>query len=107
MNRVTPQISLQKALIPVSKMVIQFGLHCHEFKHNIQMAYIQAATELLLESGIKPTNQAIAVKTGIDRRSIAEFKNQSNNTEKGMNKMDLLLESLQRLKNKGLSLIHI
>ncbi|WP_154223169.1 hypothetical protein [Marinicella rhabdoformis] len=101
MQRETPQISLQKALVPVSKMVIQFGLHCHEFKQNIQLAYIQAAIELLNESGIKPTNQAIAVKTGIDRRAIAEFNKITKTPEKSMNKMDLVLEALQRLKNQG------
>lgn len=101
MSKETPQIQLQKALVPVSKMVIQFGLHCHEFKNNIQKAYVQAAIELLEADGIKPTNQAISVKTGLDRRSIAEIKNQPRPMEKSMNKMDLLLDELQKRKNQG------
>ncbi|MCF6299622.1 MAG: hypothetical protein L3J52_00635, partial [Proteobacteria bacterium] len=70
-NQLHP-VQLQQALVPVCKMVIKFGLQCNEFQKNIQRAYIHAAKELLKESNIKPTNQAIAVKTGMDRRTIAE-----------------------------------
>ncbi len=98
-------VQLQKALIPVSKLVIKFGLQCQEFKANIQKAYIKAAEELLLEAGIKITNQAIAVKTGIDRRVIAEFNNDEDSRGAVMNKMDLVIWALQQAKeqNKKLS----
>ncbi len=99
-------VQLQKALIPVSKMVIKFGLQCQEFKANIQKAYIKAATELLQESNIKPTNQAIAVKTGIDRRVIAEFKNKPNDTKSALNKMDLVIMALQQAKKDSKKLSH-
>ncbi|MCB1584005.1 MAG: hypothetical protein KDI92_13150 [Xanthomonadales bacterium] len=99
-------VQLQKALIPVSKMVIKFGLQCHEFKANIQKAYIKAATELLIESDIKPTNQAIAVKTGIDRRSIAEFRNKPVENKSALNKMDLVILALQQTKKQDKSLSH-
>ncbi len=96
---------LQKALIPVSKLVIKFGLQCQEFKANIQKAYIKAAEELLTESGVKITNQAIAVKTGIDRRVIAEFNQGVDPRAAVMNKMDLVIMALQQAKeqNKKLS----
>lgn len=98
-------VQLQKALIPVSKLVIKFGLQCQEFKANIQKAYIKAAEELLTESGIKITNQAIAVKTGIDRRVIAEFNQGVDPRAAVMNKMDLVIMALQQAKeqNKQLS----
>ncbi len=105
MNKDTSNIQLQKALVPVSKMVIQFGLHCYEFKNNIQKAYVQAAIELLNETGITPTNQAIAVKTGLDRRAVAEIRKQIKPTEKSLNKMDLLLDEIQRQKNIRSNLI--
>lgn len=98
MKNDTPNIQLQKALVPVSKMVIQFGLHCHEFKNNIQKAYVQAAIELLEEAQIKPTIQAIAVKTGLDRRAVSDILKNLHSSEKSMNKMDLLLDELQKKK---------
>ncbi|MCW8870157.1 MAG: hypothetical protein OQK49_05580, partial [Proteobacteria bacterium] len=91
---------LQKALIPVTKMVIKFGLQCHEFKDNIEIAYIQAAKELLQEENRTITNQAIAVKTGIDRRKVAEY-NQTSGNKKGFNKMDLVILALQKCKAGG------
>lgn len=94
-------VQLQKALIPVSKMVIKFGLQCQEFKTNIQKAYIKAAIELLKESKISPTNQAISVKTGIDRRFIAEFKNNPNQQKEALNKMDLVIMALQQARKKS------
>ena len=97
---------LQKALIPVSKMVIKFGLQCQEFKANIQKAYIKAAEELLEESDINITNQAIAIKTGIDRRVIAEFQNQSNHDKEVINKMDMVIMSLQKAKDNSDYLSH-
>ena len=99
-------VQLQKALIPVSKMVIKFGLQCQEFKTNIQKAYIKAAVELLSESGIKATNQAIAVKTGIDRRAIAEFKQHQDNPNEALNKMDLVIKALRQTKKKHAFLTH-
>lgn len=99
-------VQLQKALIPVSKMVIKFGLQCQEFKTNIQKAYIQAAEELLDEADIKPTNQAIAVKTGIDRRVIAEFRSQPDQRKEAMNKMDLVILALQKAKEQSKLLSH-
>ncbi len=99
-------VQLQKALIPVSKMVIKFGLQYNEFRNNSQKAYIKAAEELLLEADIKPTNQAIAVKTGIDRRTIAEFKNQTTDKQDALNKMDLVIIDLQKAKTKSKQLSH-
>jgi len=99
-------VQLQKALIPVSKMVIKFGLQYHEFRANSQKAYIKAAEELLNEVGIKPTNQAIAVKTGIDRRTIAEFQNDISESKDVMNKMDLVISALQRSKLNSKQLSH-
>jgi len=96
----THLIQLQKALIPVTKMVIKFGLQCHEFKDNIEIAYIQAAKELLREEHRSITNQAIAVKTGIDRRKVAEY-NQTSGNKKGFNKMDLVILALQKCKAGG------
>lgn len=99
-------VQLQKALVPVSKMVIKFGLQCQEFKANIQKAYIQAAEELLEEAQIKPTNQAIAVKTGIDRRVIAEFHNDQRHSTDILNKMDLIISALQKAKKVSKKLTH-
>ncbi len=99
-------VQLQKALIPVSKMVIKFGLQCQEFKANIQKAYIKAAEELLEEAQIKPTRQAIAVKTGIDRRVIAEFYNDKDFSKEVMNKMDLVIIALQKAKRISKKLTH-
>ncbi len=93
-------IQLQKALIPVTKMVIKFGLQCHEFKDNIEIAYIQAAKEILKEENRSVTNQAIAVKTGIDRRKVAEYIQKVGN-KKGYNKMDLVVLALQKCKAGG------
>lgn len=99
-------VQLQKALIPVSKMVIKFGLQYHEFRANSQKAYIKAAEELLNEAHIKPTNQAIAVKTGIDRRTIAEFQQDAHGNNDVMNKMDLVIAALQRAKTTSRQLTH-
>lgn len=96
----THLIQLQKALVPVTKMVIKFGLQCHEFKDNIEIAYIQAAKELLREENRPITNQSIAVKTGIDRRKVAEY-NQGSGPKKGFNKMDLVILALQKCKAGG------
>lgn len=90
-------IQLQVALVPVCKMVIRFGLHFNEFTRNIQKAYIKAAQEILIDTKIKPSLQAIAIKTGMDRRTISEHV---NNIEKSysnpLNKMDMLISQLQR-----------
>lgn len=99
-------VQLQKALIPVSKMVIKFGLQCQEFKANIQKAYIKAAEELLDEAKIKPTIQAIAIKTGIDRRVIAEFQHGQGHSTDILNKMDLIISALQKAKEKSKKLTH-
>ena len=96
----THLIQLQKALVPVTKMVIKFGLQCHEFKENIEFSYIQAAKELLAEENRPITNQAIAVKTGIDRRKVAEYNPLTVN-RKGFNKMDLVILALQKCKAGG------
>jgi len=96
----THLVQLQKALIPVTKMVIKFGLQCHEFKDNIEIAYIQAAKELLREENRSISNQAIAIKTGIDRRKVAEY-NQTSGNRKGFNKMDLVVLALQKCKAGG------
>lgn len=94
-------VQLQKALIPVSKMVIKFGLQYHEFRKNSQKAYIKAAEELLKEAKIKPTIQAIAVKTGIDRRIIAESNKTKNNQKDTLNKMDLVIMALQQARTQN------
>jgi len=99
-------VQLQKALIPVSKMVIKFGLQCQEFKTNIQKAYIKAAEELLRENNIKVTNQAIAVKTGIDRRLIAEFYKNDSERNEALNKMDLIIIDLQKVKESTKTISH-
>ncbi|MCX7555161.1 hypothetical protein OS175_14890 [Marinicella sp. S1101] len=99
-------VQLQKALIPVSKMVIKFGLQYHEFRANSQKAYIKAAEELLEDANIKPTIQAIAVKTGIDRRVIAEFNNNKNQNNDVLNKMDMIIVALQQTKAKNKRLTH-
>jgi len=99
-------VQLQKALIPVSKMVIKFGLQYHEFRANSQKAYIKAAEELLENAQIKPTNQAIAVKTGIDRRTIAEFHSNQSESKDVLNKMDLVIGALQRTKINSKQLTH-
>ncbi len=90
-------IQLQVALVPVCKMVLRFGLHFNEFTRNIQKAYIQAAKEILLDTDIKPNLQAIAIKTGMDRRTIAEHINNSDKSYSNpLNKMDMLIAQLQR-----------
>ncbi len=89
-------IQLQVALVPVCKMVIRFGLHFHEFVRNLQKAYIHAAEEILSEVNIKPSLQAIAIKTGMDRRTISEHKNNLHrNYTNPMNKMDMIIAQLQ------------
>jgi len=90
-------VQLQQALIPVCKMVIKFGLQSNEFQKNIQRAYLKAAEELLLESEIPITNQALAVKTGMDRRTVSEYRGNNYKTDsQPMNKMDLIIAELQR-----------
>ena len=90
-------VQLQQALIPVCKMVIKFGLQSNEFQKNIQRAYLKAAEELLLESAIPVTNQALAVKTGMDRRTVSEYRSNNYKTDsQPMNKMDLIIAELQR-----------
>ena len=84
---------LQIALIPVCKIVIRFGLHFNEFVRNLQKAYIFAAEEILKESNIDNTLQAIAIKTGMDRRTISEHKNNTLHSNP-MNKMDMLIVQL-------------
>jgi len=89
-------IQLQAALIPVCKMVIRFGLHFNEFVRNLQKAYIHAAEDILEKSNIDVNLQAIAIKTGMDRRTISEHK---NNIDKSftnpLNKMDMVIMQLQ------------
>lgn len=93
-------IQLQVALIPVCKMVIRFGLHFNEFIRNMQKAYIKAAEEILIQSNNPPTLQAIAIKTGMDRRTISEHKNNdSKHYSNPMNKMDMVIIQLQILSN--------
>lgn len=99
-------VQLQKALIPVSKLVIKFGLQCQEFKIKIQQAYIKAAEELLHEDGIAITHQAIAVKTGIDRRVIAELTKDDSPRQEALNKMDLVIMALQNARKKHHTLTH-
>ncbi|WP_395374892.1 hypothetical protein [Marinicella sp. W31] len=90
-------VQLQQALIPVCKMVIKFGLQSNEFQKNIQRAYLKAAEELLMESDIAITNQALAVKTGMDRRTVSEYRGNNYKTDsQPMNKMDLIIAELQR-----------
>jgi len=89
-------IQLQAALIPVCKMVIRFGLHFNEFVRNLQKAYIHAAEEILDKSHINANLQAIAIKTGMDRRTISEHKNNINKSfTNPMNKMDMVIMQLQ------------
>ncbi len=98
-------VQLQKALIPVCKMVIKFGVHCNEFQKNIQRAFIQAAEELLEEDDIEVTSQAIAIRTGMDRRTIAEYRNdQHKYNRQPLNKMDVLLLALKRHSDRQQSL---
>lgn len=90
-------IQLQVALVPVCKMVIRFGLHFNEFSRNMQKAYIKAAQEILEDTGIKPSLQAIAIKTGMDRRTVSEHVNNINKSYSNpLNKMDMLIAQLQR-----------
>ncbi len=90
-------IQLQVALVPVCKMVIRFGLHFNEFTRNMQKAYIKAAQEILIDTEIKPNLQAIAIKTGMDRRTISEHINNINKSYTNpLNKMDMLIAQLQR-----------
>lgn len=99
--KINKPAQLQVALIPVCKMVIRFGLHFNEFIRNMQKAYIQAAEEILTQSKIKPTLQAIAIKTGMDRRTISEHKNNEDKPYSNpMNKMDMVIVQLQILNNK-------
>lgn len=89
-------IQLQAALIPVCKMVIRFGLHFNEFVRNLQKAYIHAAEEILEQSNLDANLQAIAIKTGMDRRTISEHKNNVNKSlTNPMNKMDMVITQLQ------------
>lgn len=89
-------LQLQAALIPVCKMVIRFGLHFNEFVRNLQKAYIHAAEEILKQSKIDVNLQAIAIKTGMDRRTISEHKNNINKSYNNpMNKMDMVIVQLQ------------
>lgn len=92
---------LQRALIPVCKMAIKFGLQSNEFQKNIQRAYIKAAEELLNESSIPVSNQALAIKTGMDRRTVSEYrKNRHKAVFQPMNKMDLIISELQKFKSQ-------
>ena len=94
-------IQLQAALIPVCKMVIRFGLHFNEFVRNLQKAYIHAAEDILEESNIDVNLQAVAIKTGMDRRTISEHKNNINKSfTNPLNKMDMVIVQLQ-LYNSG------
>lgn len=90
-------IQLQVALVPVCKMVLRFGLHFNEFTRNMQKAYIKAAQEILIDTNIEPNLQAIAIKTGMDRRTISEHINNINKSYSNpLNKMDMLIAQLQR-----------
>jgi len=105
-------IQLQAALIPVCKMVIRFGLHFNEFVRNLQKAYIHAAKEILKNSDNEINLQAIAIKTGMDRRTISEHENNSNKSlTNPLNKMDMVIVQLQisckNNKNKIISLIKL
>lgn len=111
-NKNLKPIQLQVALVPVCKIVIRLGMHFHEFVRNLQKAYIKAAEDILNESNVKISHQAIAVKTGMDRRTISEHKNNiSRSYTDPMNKMDMIILQLQRLcinnKNKPMSLKQI
>ncbi|MBL4773461.1 MAG: hypothetical protein JKX98_07630 [Alcanivoracaceae bacterium] len=111
-SKIKKPIQLQVALVPVCKMVIRFGLHFHEFVRNLQKAYIHAAEEILLKAHINPSLQAIAIKTGMDRRTISEHKNNEKKSfTNPMNKMDMLIVQLQiksiKSINKNLSLIQL
>jgi hypothetical protein len=102
-------IQLQVALVPVCKIVIRLGVHFHEFVRNIQKAYIHAAEEILTEQSISPNHQAIAVKTGMDRRTISEHKNNIKKSyAEPLNKMDMIIVQLQLLcikrENKTLTI---
>ncbi|MFK8011583.1 MAG: hypothetical protein AB8B80_06050 [Marinicellaceae bacterium] len=105
-------VQLQAALIPVCKMVMRFGLHFNEFVRNLQQAYIHAAEEILEKSQINPNLQAIAIKTGMDRRTISEHKNNiKNSLNCSLNKMDLVIKQIQIYSEKkikqDLSLIEL
>lgn len=105
-------IQLQAALIPVCKMVIRFGLHFHEFVRNLQKAYIHAAEEILEQANLNTDLQAIAIKTGMDRRTISEHKNNINKSfTNPMNKMDMVIMQLQifneKKKVKSISLLSL
>ncbi len=90
-------IQLQVALVPVCKMVLRFGLHFNEFTRNMQKAYIKAAQDILVDTDIEPNLQAIAIKTGMDRRTISEHINNINKSYSNpLNKMDMLIAQLQR-----------
>lgn len=111
-NKVQTPIQLQVALVPVCKMVIRFGLHFHEFTRNLQKAYIKAAEEILVESKVKPSLQAIAIKTGMDRRTISEHKNNNDKSYTNpLNKMDMIIVQLQRFnlnsKSQEIKLSHL
>ena len=98
-KKINKPIQLQVALVPVCKMVMRFGLHFNEFVRNMQKAYIHAATEILKEKNIEPTAQAIAIKTGMDRRTISEHINATEYINP-MNKMDMLIVQLQLFCSK-------
>ena len=99
-KNINKPIQLQVALVPVCKMVMRFGLHFNEFVRNMQKAYIYAAKEILEEKAIKPNAQAIAIKTGMDRRTISEHINATNYTNP-MNKMDMVIVQLQLYCSKN------
>lgn len=95
LNNTKSTVQLQVALIPVCKMVIRFGLHFNEFVRNLQKAYIHAAEDILSNTDIKPNLQSIAIKTGMDRRTISEHKNNNRPFSHPMNKMDMVINQLQ------------
>jgi len=100
-NKQIKPIQLQAALIPVCKMVIRFGLHFHEFVRNLQKAYIHAAEDILIQANLDSNLQAIAIKTGMDRRTISEHKNNINKSfTNPMNKMDMVINQLQLISEK-------
>jgi len=99
--KINKPFQLQVALVPVCKMVIRFGLHFNEFIRNMQKAYIQAAEEILIQANSKPTLQAIAIKTGMDRRTISDHINMNEKAHSNpMNKMDMVIVQLQILNCK-------
>jgi hypothetical protein len=111
-NKRQAPIQLQVALVPVCKMVIRFGLHFHEFTRNLQKAYIKAAEEILIESKVNPNLQAVAIKTGMDRRTISEHKNNEDKSYTNpLNKMDMIIVQLQRFsassKDQKIKLINL